>query len=194
MMFLFNCGFGVVVFIVQNNPGGQLRHFFIEWNLAPGWTLERTELWYESAFTDLQNFDQEALEAFSEGILVEDLHQKQNFRKGNNRPLNWDALQFEYTDRVTDEELTWREELGLNDMPEPIERNQRDIEEVWTLKYGPVLAVTADTTALLRAIPLDDPIKYHEDECAGCGARMYVMTRYMIFSCPSCGAPLICEP
>jgi ribosomal protein S27AE len=62
--------FGGADFIIQNpgNRGEELKHYFIEWNLAPGWTLENTEEYYKSSFLLLQDIEMDMVDAILEGI------------------------------------------------------------------------------------------------------------------------------
>lgn len=70
LMKKFNYQFGAGDFLIQNpgERGAPLKHYFIEWNLAPGWTMERTEVWYKNNWEKLINFSQEDIENMIEGI------------------------------------------------------------------------------------------------------------------------------
>lgn len=59
LMNVFNYQFGAVDFIIANagQRGGQLPHYFIEWNLAPGWTLEHVRDAYINNFQALEDLD-----------------------------------------------------------------------------------------------------------------------------------------
>jgi hypothetical protein len=67
----FNYQFGAVDFIVQNacRRGEPLPHYFIEWNLAPGWTLDHVRDSYFQAFTELQQMTVEQFTWFAQGLV-----------------------------------------------------------------------------------------------------------------------------
>ena len=69
LMDIFGYQFGACDFIVTNagERGAQLPHYFLEWNLSPGWTLDTTRDAYISAFQDLNTMTQEAFNALIEG-------------------------------------------------------------------------------------------------------------------------------
>jgi hypothetical protein len=52
----FGYCFGAVDFIVQTpgSRGAQIPHYFIEWNLCPGWTLDHVRDSYQAAFEALE--------------------------------------------------------------------------------------------------------------------------------------------
>jgi hypothetical protein len=75
IMPLLKYQFGAVDFIVQNNPGGKLNRYFLEWNLAPGWTIANTEKWYRNTFTKLTTLSLEDFEAYEAGMLKEDIEE-----------------------------------------------------------------------------------------------------------------------
>jgi hypothetical protein len=70
LMKTFGYQFGAGDFIVQNpgKKGQKLRLYFIEWNLAPGWTLERTEEKYLTFFKRLEELTPEDIDLMTEGI------------------------------------------------------------------------------------------------------------------------------
>jgi hypothetical protein len=57
--------FGAVDFIIKNpgQRGEQLQHYFLEWNLAPGWTLDRTRDYYKDSFSALKEVQMDLVEA-----------------------------------------------------------------------------------------------------------------------------------
>lgn len=66
----FGYQFGAGDFIIKNpgERGAPLEHYFIEWNLATGWTLEHIEEYYKTAFLKLQDMELDELQAMTEGI------------------------------------------------------------------------------------------------------------------------------
>lgn len=70
LMKKFGYHFGAADFIIQNpgRRGEKLRHYFIEWNLAPGWTLPHIEDSYKDYFTALQELNQDQIDLLMEGI------------------------------------------------------------------------------------------------------------------------------
>jgi hypothetical protein len=70
LMKAFGYQFGAADFIVQNpgKKGKLLKHYFMEWNLAPGWTLDRTEKVYKENFEALQGLNREQVDLLMEGI------------------------------------------------------------------------------------------------------------------------------
>jgi hypothetical protein len=66
--------FGAVDFIIQNpgTRGQPLEHFFIEFNLAPGWTLERIQEWYHNTFKLLENLTVDDINFMKEGAQFSD--------------------------------------------------------------------------------------------------------------------------
>jgi hypothetical protein len=66
--------FGAVDFIIQNpgTRGAPLNHLFIEFNLAPGWTLERMREWYHATFLKLQDMNVDDVNFMKEGAIFED--------------------------------------------------------------------------------------------------------------------------
>lgn len=70
LMKAFGYQFGAADFIVQNpgKKGKMLKHYFMEWNLAPGWTLDRTEAKYKECFEALQFLNREQVDLLMEGI------------------------------------------------------------------------------------------------------------------------------
>jgi hypothetical protein len=195
MLPLFNYGFGAVDFIIQNNPGGRLKHFFIEWNLAPGWTMERTELWYKPRFERLQTFDQDALEAFSEGILLEEFNegyadraQRYPNRQGRGPALNiWNIP--EPGER---EEPMW-DAPNINQLEqrymEVMEGLNRREPEVHIEHYlGPIVTYNSNVRDILEDQGWDD--QYKKFTCPVDGAAYYVRKKNFVFHCPTCGYQL----
>jgi hypothetical protein len=64
--------FGAADFIVCNagERGRPLPHYFIEWNLAPGWTLDHIRDYYISAFRALSRMDTDDVTMMLEGGLL----------------------------------------------------------------------------------------------------------------------------
>jgi hypothetical protein len=75
LMKKFNYQFGAGDFLVQNpgERGAKLIHYFIEWNLAPGWTMERTEEWYNNHWRMLSDFSYEDVEAMTSGLMLNEI-------------------------------------------------------------------------------------------------------------------------
>ncbi len=71
LMKKFGYHFGAADFIIQNpgERGKKLISYFIEWNLAPGWTLERIEVLYKDYFERLQNLTKDDIDLLIEGIM-----------------------------------------------------------------------------------------------------------------------------
>ncbi|MHA2063934.1 MAG: hypothetical protein ACXABY_06070 [Candidatus Thorarchaeota archaeon] len=70
LMKKFGYQFGAADFIIQNpgKKGQKLVNYFIEWNLAPGWTLARIEKMYKDCFEVLQTLTKEHVDLLMEGI------------------------------------------------------------------------------------------------------------------------------
>lgn len=70
LMKKFGYQFGAVDFIIQNpgERGAKLKHYFIEWNLAPGWTLDKIEAIYKTHFESMEALDKDAIDMLLEGI------------------------------------------------------------------------------------------------------------------------------
>jgi hypothetical protein len=193
MLPLFNYGFGAVDFIVQNNPGGKLKHFFIEWNLAPGWTMDRTEAWYEPNFLALQNFDQDAIEAFSEGILLAELKEGNRdraaqypHRQGRGPALNfddppvpprrmWDELVREYEQEQDGPELRYNVAARVNNNGTPPNYEF----------MGPVVIRNENVTEILNQEGWDG--MYIPSTCPVDMTDLYVRVGTYSYCCPTCG-------
>ena len=180
MFSLFNYGFGAVDFIIQNNPGGNLKHYFIEWNLAPGWSMEKTEEFMKRCFLDLQEFDMEFLEAFAEGIILKDIHEG-----GRDRPFRQRGGAHggpRLHDLNAPPLMDWGEMLDL-------ERRERDGElSLFTVAkkfYGPVLIYNASTHVMLDEAGLHG--QYFKTMCANCEIDLYLYKGAYTFYCPCCG-------
>lgn len=69
IMRVLGYSFGAVDFIIQNpgERGQPLKHFFIEFNLAPGWTLDRIRDWYYDTFKKLEQLTVDDIHFMREG-------------------------------------------------------------------------------------------------------------------------------
>lgn len=154
LMRLFNYGFGAADFIIQN-PGRRntpLKHFFIEWNLAPGWTIENTEAWYESTMKGIQELDLEMFECVEHGLVIgENIENDQRVERRAQElveeevPLNFfDEMDDEFEDDVDD-----FPQIDVDTLPHLIPRGDNI---GYVLGYGIVFNDT-----------------YFEDRCPECG-------------------------
>lgn len=72
LMRTLNYQFGAVDFIVCNagERGRPLPHYFIEWNLAPGWTLDHVRDYYISSFRQLSRMELDDVTMMIEGGML----------------------------------------------------------------------------------------------------------------------------
>jgi hypothetical protein len=72
LMRALNYQFGAVDFIVCNagERGRPLPHYFIEWNLAPGWTLDHIRDYYISSFRALASLEMDDVTMMLEGGML----------------------------------------------------------------------------------------------------------------------------
>jgi len=65
-----NYQFGAADYIIQNpeSSGEPLKHYFLEWNLAPGWTIQRVIDFYQTSFLALQAQTMEDIAAITDGV------------------------------------------------------------------------------------------------------------------------------
>jgi len=71
----FGYAFGAADFIVAANDNSRnLDHYFIEWNLAPGWTIANTEEWYKETFSSLAKVNQDEFECIEHGLMLDRIH------------------------------------------------------------------------------------------------------------------------
>jgi hypothetical protein len=191
LMKAFNYQFGAVDFIVQNpgRRGEPLRHYFIEWNLAPGWTLERTAEWYEKNFKKLCDFTQEEYQALSDGMLLSEIRGEQNHRarnylgvgngNGDYRFIAVDELPDDPDDlgiEMDEEEDEPEERLWEPVRPAPAPRPQNP-------DYGPIFG-----SELIDIIPAPRLEEYSLYLC-GCG-QIWLIKIGLELTCPICGADL----
>lgn len=69
IMRVLGYSFGAVDFIIKNpgERGQPLEHYFIEFNLAPGWTLDRIRDWYQETFEKLEDLTVDDIKFMIEG-------------------------------------------------------------------------------------------------------------------------------
>lgn len=65
-----NYQFGAADYIIQNpgTTGDPLKHYFLEWNLAPGWTIQKVIDYYQTSFLALQTQTMEEIVAITDGV------------------------------------------------------------------------------------------------------------------------------
>ena len=166
MMPLLGYQFGAVDFIIKNNPGGKLKHYFIEWNLAPGWTMKRSEEWYKENFLKLKDVSLEDFEAYETGMLWEDLQEEEQqepgrlYIRGQDQPapaapLNWgDDL------------------LDLDEEPPVVPKTGMILQKTDINEHHLVITV--------------EKHKYLESKCEGCEHVFYTLIGFELV-CPYCG-------
>lgn len=61
--------FGAADWIIQNPGarGAKLKHYFVEWNLAPGWTLEHIKQYYMDSFKAIEDVKMDDIHALLDG-------------------------------------------------------------------------------------------------------------------------------
>jgi hypothetical protein len=191
MLPLLGYQFGAVDFIIQNNPGGRLKHFFIEWNLAPGWSMPSTQEWYNNCFLTLKTEPLENIECYEHGMLLEDIKEQGDNTGPYQRRINQllEDINVPDDERPDDPDIDddawdmpdWAEvearfENGANPVP--------DQEIVYSLMGG----VLVDTPANRYALTDNDMANKYVS--IGCENGHNLLLRIGTYSCycPACGS------
>lgn len=180
MLPLLGYQFGAVDFIIKNNPGGKLKHYFIEWNLAPGWTMERSEIWYHENFLKLNDVALEDFEAYETGMLWEDLKDDDPAP-----PKKFDGLGIDWG-RMEDPP-----DVDVNAAPEGGFRfygeNANAPQQAIVPPTGMILQETDINKAHLNIT--GEIGKYKVTRCNECDNKFYTLIDFELI-CPYCGMDL----
>jgi hypothetical protein len=173
MLPLLRYQFGAVDFIIQNNPGGKLKHFFIEWNLAPGWTIKRTEDWYLDKFSELKNETLDSIEAYESGLLKENIKDYEGKDEDGRKPhFIWGNVE---------------PNAPIADIIEPDEMMQDALAQYDIPSTGVILQSDEITRALL--VNNLTAHRYEKATCVECGTKWYKI-KEIVLMCPWCGMDL----
>jgi len=93
MMKALGYQFGGADFIIANPGvrGEQLKHYFIEWNLAVGWTLATIEKYYKESFLMLQDMKMDKITAMIDGIYPWE-EEEEDLPPAPNQGIDWDRV------------------------------------------------------------------------------------------------------
>jgi hypothetical protein len=199
LMRTFGYQFGAVDFIVTNaaHRGDPLPHYFIEWNLAPGWTLDRIRDYYVSSFRALSRMN------------IDQVHQMLESGQLDN------ASTVEIVTTTPSEEPRWFRELEGDGVESTIGVHQgeeerlveepdsptppRDSRGRFTHVEGPVSVITQSAVQNAmrpRRAETNAPViqgrvvrEADSDDAADYEAHMREMAVEMNF-CPGCGRPV----
>jgi hypothetical protein len=176
--------FGAVDFIVQNNPGGNLRHYFLEWNLAPGWTIERTEEWYKYCFDELAKQSLDQIECYEQGMLLEDTVVKKEDGGLNSGPFDNPYMRVGNDD--TFEAPDWGQLMARI--------NPAEYEQIPEhLCYSVLGAIVFDTPMTLNTIISENLMHEYQSWVCRLGHRLLVRKANYVGACPACGDEIIME-
>jgi hypothetical protein len=182
--------FGAVDFIIQNpgERGQPLQHYFIEFNLAPGWTLDRIRDWYYSTFDALTELTVDDINFMKDGAL----HDGSSLFLAEQEELIEDIEEF---DEAPTEEVPPQPDDGMMTMEISPNETPRQYLERMSHEFGIPLATVPEPTP--ESEPVEEENAYEDSMreaasesnfCHNCGRGIGTdifgaLPRF----CPGCG-------